>query len=59
MFHIFRKLYLKFKAAKTAIVGVMTTPRLTCQFHNIVTSYCHLIVNHLGQSPVIEIKCDQ
>jgi len=41
-------IYLKFKTAKTAIVGVMTTPaRLTRQFRIIATSYCHFTINYL------------
>jgi len=38
-------IYLEFKAAKTAIVGVMTTsPGLTCQFRVTVTPYRHFAV---------------
>jgi len=47
IFRVFKRIYLKFKAAKTAIVSVMTTPRLTCQFRNIITSYYHFIANYL------------
>lgn len=42
------KIYLKFKAAKTAIVGMMTTPWLSCQFRDIATSsYSHVTTDHL------------
>lgn len=42
------EMYLKFKAAKTAIVGMMTTPWLSCQFRDIATSsYSHVTTDHL------------
>lgn len=42
------EMYLEFKAAKAAVVGVMPTPRLTCQFRDIVTSsYRHVTTDHL------------
>lgn len=41
-------MYLEFKAAKAAVVGMMPTPRLTCQFRDIATSsYRHVTTDHL------------